>query len=208
MCGRFLLDSDIEEIIRTYRIFKKEIDSFDKGDYYPSQKAPIVLEKGERSITLAKWGFPYGSKKKLVINGRAETIMDKPMFKNAFYSGRCIIPANLFYEWKDEGNRKKIMHKISLQDSNLISLGGIYKLSIDENSNKQLIFVIITTEADKNMRSIHSRMPLIIKEDMVDIWLKDSTSIQVLKKILKDNKDNDLIIEKGEDEKHQQLKMF
>ncbi|WP_236911218.1 SOS response-associated peptidase [Clostridium sp. Cult1] len=208
MCGRFLLDSSIEEIIRTYRIYIREIDGFDKGDYYPSQKAPIIFEKKERTITLAQWGFPYGDKKGLVINGRAETIMDKPMFKNAFYSGRCIIPANLFYEWKDEGHRNKVKHKISLQDSSLILLGGIYKVSIDEDSNKQLIFVIITTEANGNMKTIHSRMPLLIKNDMVNTWLKNSTSVEVLKEVLKDNRDNKLIVERAEDESYQQLRMF
>lgn len=207
MCGRFLLDSDIEDIIRSYRIYKQEIDGFDKGDFYPSQRAPIVLEKNERSITLGKWGFPLSNKKGIVINARSEAIMDKPMFRDSIRTGRCIIPANLFYEWKEE-NKEKIKYKISLEDRPLISLAGIYKYHIDQNSNKELNFVIITTEANENMKTIHSRMPLIIEDNMVDVWLGRDTTTKVLQEILNINIEYGLKIERCEDDKHQQLRMF
>ncbi|GFN35763.1 SOS response-associated peptidase [Tepidimicrobium xylanilyticum] len=208
MCGRFLLDTDIEEIARTYGVYKREIKEFDRGDVYPTKDVPILVENNDRTIILANWGFPYINKKGVVINARAETIMEKPMFKDSFYNGRCIIPANLFYEWKDEGDKKKIRHKISLQSNPLMSLAGIYKITIDENSNERLMFVIITTEANENMKSIHSRMPLIIKDDMVGVWLKKNTPTEELKKILKRNMDDSLIIERCEDRDYQQLSMF
>lgn len=208
MCGRFLLDSDIDDILKTYRIFKKEDNEYKKGDFYPSQNAPIVLKDEDMAIKLAKWGFSYNNQKGLVINARAESIKSKPMFKKSFYSERCIIPANMFYEWKDEGNRKKIKHRIGLQHSNLVSLGGVYRLSLDENSKKQLTFVIITTEAEGAMKEIHSRMPLIIKNEELDTWLDKEAPIKYVEEILQSNKNNKIIIETCEDENHQQLKMF
>lgn len=208
MCGRFCLDAHIEDIVRTYGIYNKKIDKFDRGDFYPTNTAPIVLENGGRAISLAKWGFSIKKKKAVVINARAETIMEKPMFKDSFYSNRCIIPANLFYEWKDEGKRKKIKYEIGLKDSPLISLANIYKVSVDKNLDEQLIFAIITTEANETMKSIHSRMPLIIEDDMVDTWLRRNTPVEDLKRILKTEMDGKLVIKRSENENFEQLRMF
>jgi putative SOS response-associated peptidase YedK len=206
MCGRFQLYSDIQEIIKSYNIKYKEIDVFDKGDFYPSQNAPIVIQDNIRTLKAAKWGFDLKDKKNLVINARAESVMSKPMFKNSIYNARCIIPANLFYEWKDEGGNNKIKHGIRLKNKNLISLGGIFKVYLDESLNKRIAFVIITTEADNNLKGIHSRMPLIIKDDMVDSWLSSNTPIKTVKGIINSNMDHAFIVEKYQDE--EQLKMF
>ena len=71
--------------------------------------------------------------------------MQRAMFKSSFYTARCVIPANLYYEWKDEGGKRKVKHGIGLQDKDIISLGGIYKVSLDEEGlMEQMTFVIIT----------------------------------------------------------------
>lgn len=206
MCGRFQLYSDILEIVQSYNIEYNEIDVYDKGDFYPSQKAPIVIQDNVRTLKAARWGFDLKDKKKLVINARAESVMNKPMFKNSIYTARCIIPANLFYEWKDEGGNNKIKHGIRLKNKNLISLGGIFKVYLDESLNKRIAFVIITTEADNHLKGIHSRMPLIIKDDMVDSWLSSNTPIKTVKEIINSNRDHAFIVERYQDE--EQLKMF
>lgn len=211
MCGRFQLDSDIREIIETYKIVEKDIDEYDRGDFYPSQNAPIVVQDKKRALRLAKWGFDLKDNKPLVINARAESIMNKPMFKNSIYSARCIIPVNLFYEWKDEGRIKKVKHGIRLKKKNLFSLGGIYKMYIDENLNKRLAFTIITTEADEAIRDIHSRMPLIIKDSLVDCWLDSNTSIKAIEEIIYSNRSNEFVIERYEGDStngYEQLRMF
>jgi putative SOS response-associated peptidase YedK len=41
-----------------------------------------------------------------MINARSETLLEKPSFKQAVGKGRCLIPANGFYEWRYEGKRK------------------------------------------------------------------------------------------------------
>ncbi len=215
MCGRFLLESDIQEIIKTYKIVNREIEEYDRGDFYPSQNAPIVVENKERTLKFGKWGYNLTNSKRLIINARAESIMNKPMFKTSIYTARCIIPANLFYEWKSEDNRTKVKYGIKLRDSSLISLGGIYKEYIDENLNRRLNFVIITTESNDNMKGIHGRMPLIIKDDLLDYWLNNNTSLKAIEEIFRSNRDNEFVIEKYEDEPkkdtngdYQQLRMF
>lgn len=216
MCGRFWLGANIEDILRKYRIRNQEVNKYTKGEFYPSSNIPIIFENEERTMKFAKWGFPFDNRKGAVINARAESIKHKPMFRNSFYSTRCIIPANMFYEWKDEGNKQKNKYSIGLKDEDLFSLGGIYKLSLDENSNQQLTVVIITTESAGEMKDIHSRMPLIINDDKMDLWLNRNSSINHIEEILISNSNNKLVIEKCEVEKskdadiekYEQLSLF
>lgn len=215
MCGRFRLDSEIDEIAAKYRVDYKEVDEYNVGDFYPSQGAAIILGSGRRVLTLAKWGFTNNYNRSIVINARSETITERPMFKDSFYSARCIIPANLFYEWKDEGKSKKVKYKIGLKGRDLISLGGIYKLSIDENQKKHISFVIITTEAEGDIKDVHHRMPLIIDDEKLGLWLDNNTPLQLVKELLKPSDSLKFKIEKCEDklsqpngEHYEQMSMF
>lgn len=215
MCGRFFLDTDIKDLIPYYRIENVAINEYKKGEMYPSQNTPIVLENQNRSLVHGKWGFYYGQGKGIVINGRSETIMDKPMFKNSYYNARCIIPANAFFEWK-EVDKKKVKHSIALKENKLISFGGVYKKSLDENLNEQLTYVIITSEAEGDIKAIHSRMPLIIKDNQIDLWLNGNTSTELIGKVLKSKDIDKFTIERcidelekpSHDNQEQQMKMF
>ncbi|HHU63721.1 MAG TPA: SOS response-associated peptidase [Clostridiales bacterium] len=196
MCGRFLLNSPIGDIIKKYSIFYREDGEYSSGDVYPTQNALIVLEGQKRIMTQGKWGFANYKTKRAIINARAETAIVKPMFKKSVYGARCIIPSNGFYEWKDEGKGKKVKYKIGLKDGGLISLGGIYKISLDEDFRERLSFVIITTEAQGNMKAIHHRMPLIINDDVLDAWLNKNTSMELVEKVIKSKIYTELVIDK------------
>lgn len=187
MCVRFLLEAGIDELVRNYgaRWAGENRDLYRTGDFFPKQSAPVVLEQRDRLITLGRWGFDYGPGKKVVANARAETLMDRPMFKDAARHARCIVPANLFYEWKAEDTGKKAMYRISLRDKGLISLGGIYKLTFLQGVGPQLSFVIITTDAEEGVREVHPRMPLIIKREWMDVWLNKDTPVDVVEEILR-----------------------
>lgn len=209
MCGRFMLDVDIKEVLKHYRIEKVGVNDYKKGDIYPSERTPIVVDDEGTGLRLAKWGFPLENTKKLVINARSESIADKPMFKDSFYSRRCIVPANLFYEWKEE-NKEKIKHEIYLPEKNLISLGGIFKYTVNNEGHKELSFVIITNESNQYMKDIHSRMPLIIRDEDLDYWLDMDTSKDNIDDIIEFNKSQQLKISRIEEANNpfQQLKLF
>lgn len=203
MCGRFLLDSEIRELIIQYKIENQAIESFSKGDYYPSSNAPIILDEELRTIRNAKWGFTHRDSKKHIINARAESIRERQMFKNSFYSRRCIIPANLFYEWSSEADGKKVKYRASSMSEKFLSLGGIYSSSLDENLKETMSFVVITREAEDDMGRIHTRMPLIIEKDNVDIWLKHNTPVKDLDYLLSYPGVRELKIEKCQDNSSQ-----
>lgn len=197
MCGSFLLMALYSDLIKYYSIDVEALWEYVPGDYFPNRNAPIVIDDGKRMLQFAKWGFPFSGKSRPVINARAETVTSKPMFKSSFFYRRCVIPANGFYEWKQEESGKKAKYRIGLRDEPLISLGGIYKISRDENSIEQVTFVIITTEANEQLRPVHHRMPLIVRKEQLDLWLNNSTPQKHIMSILaNDTYDGALVIEK------------
>lgn len=209
MCGRFMLDGNMEKILQQYRIIKYEVDNYKKGDIYPSENTPIIVHDKGRTLKSAKWGFPLNGKSKLVINARIESISNKSMFKDIFDSSRCIIPASLFYEWKDEGDNNKVKYEIYLEDKGIISLGGLYKFTLNENGQKELSFVIITRESNNHIKDIHNRMPLIIEDDNLDYWLHNNTSKTIIEEIIKSNVSHELNIEKNNKvQPFEQMRMF
>lgn len=202
MCGSFLLMALYSDLLKYYAIDGDVQGEYEPGDFFPNRGAPIVIDDGKRAIQYAKWGFQLRGKSRPVINARAETVMNKPMFKSSFFYRRCVIPASGFYEWKKEESGRKVKCKIGLLGEHLISLGGIYKISQDENSREQVTFVIITTEANEQLKAIHHRMPLIVRNDQLDLWLNNSTSQKEIMSILaNDTYDGALIIEEVSDTK-------
>lgn len=209
MCGRFMLDIDIENVLQQYRILKIEMADYIKGDIYPSENTPIIVHDKDRTLKSAKWGFPLIEKNKLVINARSESIANKSMFKDAFNSSRCIIPASLFYEWKAEGDKKKVKHEVYLKGKNSLSLGGICKFTLNAQGEKELSFVIITTESNKHMKNLHPRMPLIIENNSINHWLDKNTPKTTIEEIIKSNVNHGLKIEsKNETEPFEQMRLF
>jgi putative SOS response-associated peptidase YedK len=132
---------------------------------------------------LIRWGLiPSWAKEESVgykmINARAESIMEKPAFKAAFKSRRCIIPASGFYEWKKEGSSKQ-PYLIRLQDEDLFALAGIWESWKKPDSDAVIeSCAILTTSANRVVGRIHDRMPVILRQEDVDLWLDAKASSQ------------------------------
>lgn len=202
MCGRFYIDMEIENIVTAYNLVSKKSENvfLKKGDIFPSESVPIITEKNE--ISMAKWGFSIG-KNRTIINAKAETLSDKPLFRQAAARRRCLIPANAFYEWSSSGSEKK-KYIISVKNRKSFFMAGIYNVLVDEASHEYKEFVIVTTEACREMSGIHNRMPVILTQENMKIWLDTTKQIKI-EDILKSN-DNNLIIKL--DEESEQLSFF
>ena len=100
---------------------------------------------------------------KLEINARSETINEKPLFKNLFKQNRCLIPANSWFEWNNENKPYLIKHK----NNEIIAFAGLQRLE----ENKERSFVIITAEAERNLKTINKRTPLVINKENFLFWL-------------------------------------
>ncbi len=182
MCGRYVLysDNEYEEIKDIVTETEKEI-SLKVGEVFPTNTVPVIVEN---RLQLLKWGF-YTYDKKLIINARSETLDSKPMFKNAFFGKRCLIPATAYFEWKNEPSGK-IKYEISPTNRSLFFMAGLYNIFQDKNNNVFTGFVIITTPANKITSQIHHRMPAILERGQEKLWLdKSITDTALLKQILK-----------------------
>lgn len=169
MCGRYFFGD------RTAYEVEKELGlepgfvSMGEGDITPAM-SPVVLSadkagsgRGIRSQNML-WGLS-GKDKKLIINARAESVLDKPMFSDSILQRRLIVPAAGFYEWDKDKNKVTFFRK----DKTPIYLAGFYQLSDNRDS-----FVILTTAANESMIPVHDRMPLMIEKGAVRDWLCDT----------------------------------
>ncbi|WP_052447394.1 SOS response-associated peptidase [Clostridium polynesiense] len=216
MCGRFQLDFSMDDLKRYLMVIdelksvqspqekeeiKPELSINDnaeiiQGVRYPDNKSAVVTPEGIKAMS---WGFPFN--KKLIINARGETVFEKRMYSKSILQKRCLIPANLFFEWKD-----KVKYEISLKDENIFSMAGIYNLFHMQDGSLQERYVIITTSANKDMEDIHHRMPVILPKNLEKDYLNLKTSPIEIQEMLIPYAEGRLIIESTN--KAQQLKLF
>jgi putative SOS response-associated peptidase YedK len=108
-----------------------------------------------------------------MINARAETLAEKPAFRNALKRRRCLIPADGFYEWKKFADGKKQPMYIRMRDRRPFAFAGLWGVWRDKTGAGGEIpsCTIITTEPNTLMNSIHNRMPAIIRAEDYRQWL-------------------------------------
>ena len=181
MCGRFALYDDIQTIKEQFQV--EDVPSFD-GRYNipPSSKILCILEEdGQRVAQLMHWGLiPFWAKDKKIssklINARAETIHEKPAFRNAFKNNHCIVVMSGFFEWKNEGSYKQPYY-FENPNHALLAVASIWE-EWEDKENKSLVrsCCLITTNANQVMNPIHHRMPLILDNKAQNGWLNNNTN--------------------------------
>lgn len=172
MCGRFYIDDDTaREIEKMIRKVDKQLRRERKtGDIHPTESATVITaEQKELIATDKKWGFPGFGHSKVIINARAESALEKKMFRDSVLNRRLIIPATGFYEW----NQSK--EKVTFMKNEPLYMAGFYNRFGDEDC-----FVILTTAANQSMREIHDRMPLILEPEEIEQWLLDDKKAKEL----------------------------
>ncbi|MBU1368280.1 MAG: SOS response-associated peptidase [Bacteroidetes bacterium] len=186
MCGRFQLSVTGKQI--SERFNTEVFDELYKPSYNcaPGQFLPVIANSEPKKLQSFFWGFipPWiksGQPFKPLINSRAETIAEKPAFKNAFRTQRCIIPANGFYEWATTAGKQA--YRIFLKSEDLFAMAGIWTSFTQSDSTIRQHFSIVTTEANALMKPIHSRMPVILRPDEEQMWLFENDT-EKLKKLL------------------------
>ncbi len=137
------------------------------------------MMEGKRQFALVRWGLipPWVKDPRtfsLLINARAESVNEKPAFKNAMKRRRCLIPADGFYEWKGEGGRKRpyvARPKQGGPHGTLMAFAGLWETWTGPNGEELETAAIITTEANKEMGAVHHRAPVIVPPEQFDFWL-------------------------------------
>lgn len=179
MCGRFVSKAKKEEIERE---FKVKIGSGDltvpRYNIAPTQFIAALTEvENSREVSLFKWGLvPHWAKDDSIgnklINARAETLGEKPSFREAFRSRRCIIPASGFFEWSKTSKGVKQPFYFHLKDKEIFGFAGLWEEWLNKETGELTdSCVIITTEANEVLKPVHDRMPVILKSDFYEQWL-------------------------------------
>ena len=176
MCGRFVLITDLSVIAREFDISNGSIHFSPSRNVSPGQPVPAVIGSDQRNrLASYLWGLiPFWAKDPSIgaklFNARAETLTEKPSFNNAFAHKRCLIPADGFYEWKKEGN-KKIPYYFNLKSGRPLVFAGLYETWIAPDKKPVSSCTIITTQANDIVKPVHGRMPVIVPKEAQGIWL-------------------------------------
>lgn len=169
MCSRYQFtmedNPDLQRILqRIQQNFPQE--EWTPGDIRPSEKAPVLVAQGARVVSrLYRWGFPRPGKGGLVINARAETVLQRPMFRASMEFRRCVVPTTGFFEW----DSAKHPYLFWMPQAPVLYFAGLY-----DQFEGQDCFVILTTAANGSMQAVHDRMPLLLPREQIRPWLTNT----------------------------------
>jgi putative SOS response-associated peptidase YedK len=189
MCGRYTLTSSADDLGVEFGV-ELPADYQPHYNIAPSQPVPIIgLDtNGEKRLAFVRWGLvPYWAESpkdvKHTINARAESLLLKPAFREAFIERRCLVIADGFYEWqKRDGKRQPF--RFHLKDDRPFAFAGIWERWKDENGQPLYSCAIVTTDASSVVSPIHDRMPVILDRDARAAWLDPASDPVHLGEIL------------------------
>jgi putative SOS response-associated peptidase YedK len=187
MCGRYQLEYGMNQLMLMFDAQNRYVGYGTKSEIFPTDRVAIVTREDKQNfIDPAKWGLKNFYDNRPLINARGETIDEKKTFKSMLAQGRCIIPASAFFEWRKNPDGTKTKIQISVKDSPVFGMAGLYKVEQDENGITLNRCTIITTSANAAMSDIHDRMPVILPSDITSIWLDNTIrDSAMLKELLK-----------------------
>ncbi|ANE45143.1 hypothetical protein SY83_00955 [Paenibacillus swuensis] len=201
MCGRFTLAKEEDELLERFDAIGLSFPYVPRYNIAPRQWVTAVLRKdGVNRIGQLQWGLlpPWAKDERMasqLLNAKAETIREKPSFRKAYLSKRCLIPADGFYEWKLTPRGKQPM-RIQLKDRGIFSMAGLYEFWKDPNMpDRQAIATctVITTTPNRLMEGIHDRMPVILSREDEHRWLDRHEDPDLLYQLLRPYPAEDMI---------------
>ena len=196
VCGRYVASRGAEELVAAFDL---DVDSTAGAlrptfNAAPTSRQPVVRRAAEqeaggdgpggpqqrRELALALWGLvPFFSREPTgggrTINARVETVLDKPSYRRAVRTTRCLVPVDGWYEWTpgEQGARKQPWF-MAPADGSPLALAGIcetWRPEDDDAARPLLSFSVITRDAQEDLREVHERMPLVLGADLHGDWL-------------------------------------
>lgn len=175
MCGRFVLNATPDEIRELFG-YTEETWFPARFNIAPTQPIGVVRQvAGQRHFSMMRWGLVPSWVKdpatyQLLINARAESLYERPAFRDAIRFRRCLVPASGFYEWKRGGKASRPFW-LPPSAGGLVAFAGLYETWSDRDGRTIDSACIITVPANRETAAIHDRMPAVIRQDDHDKWL-------------------------------------
>jgi putative SOS response-associated peptidase YedK len=208
MCGRYASSRRPADLIEEFQVVADRTPAPLEPDYNvaPTKEVYAVLERPpraadgskteqppERQLRVLRWGLvPSWAKDPAIgnrmINARMETVAEKPAYRRAFASRRCLLPADGYFEWypTDEktkaGKPRKQPFFIRPKDGGVLAMAGLYEIwkdptrDDDDPDRFRWTCTVLTTEAEDTLGRIHDRMPLMVEPDRWESWLDTGLS--------------------------------
>jgi putative SOS response-associated peptidase YedK len=199
MCGRYASSRRPQDLVEEFEVIDDRVKEPLAPDYNvaPTKEVYAVVERPPsedkeadpgRQLRVLRWGLiPSWAKDPAIgnrmINARMETVAEKPAFRRAFSSRRCLLPADGYFEWYPTaelgkgGKPLKQPFFIRPKDGGVLAMAGLYEIWRDPTRDEddpdrfRWTCTVITTEAEDDVGMIHDRMPLMVERDRWSAWL-------------------------------------
>lgn len=182
MCGRYTNTvTDPNVIAETFELATPPDPATLLARYNIAPTQPVMTvgknPANDNSIAWMKWGLiprwaKNSSMASKLINARAETLSEKPSFRDSFKLRRCLVVADGFYEWRKNDDGSKTPMYVRLADGGLFGLAGLWDRWMDPTSKESVLTcTIITTTPNDLLKTMHHRMAVILPPEHFDIWL-------------------------------------
>jgi putative SOS response-associated peptidase YedK len=194
MCGRYTLSSPGDMIAEVFDLVDVP-EVLPRYNLAPTQEAAVVrvtAPGAPRTLARLRWGLiPAWAKDPSIgnrmINARAESVGEKPAYRDSFRRRRCLVPADGFYEWKRVGKGKQ-PYLIRRRDRRPFGFAGLWSSwhapDAAPDAAPRETFTILTTSPNDLMRDLHDRMPVILGQADFAAWLdpanRDTAALQTL----------------------------
>ncbi len=185
MCGRYSLTGPNPAVLRERFALGDEVPVRRRFNVAPGDDVLTVTtsREGERRPDILRWGLvPHWAKDPRtgfkMINARAETVAEKPAFRDALARRRCLVLADGFYEWQPRpGQKRKQPYWITRADGRPFAFAGLWATWHAPDGETVLrTCTIVTTEANQALTAIHDRMPVILPDEQAEAtWLDPGT---------------------------------
>lgn len=187
MCGRYSFVQLSSEVEKRFKIHVDGNTYVARYNNAPGQKLGIITNQSPNKLKLHHWGLlPSWAQDPRIafkmINARGESLKEKPAFKDAYSSKRCLVPADGFYEWKKFG-QQNIPHYIRLKSQEMFAFAGLWEEWKDAEGKIKKTFTIVTTISNEVMKPLHARMPVILPPHLEKEWLENSNITDLQKMI-------------------------
>lgn len=190
MCGRFTLTLDVADLKEEFDLGNLPPDFGPRFNVAPSQPVAVVTNADQRDVELMRWGLIPSWAKDIsignrLINARAETLLEKPSFRNAFQRRRCLILADGFYEWQKPQDKRgpTIPYYFQRAGRKPFAFAGMWEFWRSPEGEPLRSCTLITTTANALVSPVHDRMPVMFTGENCWDWLL-KTQVEELNQML------------------------
>jgi len=176
MCGRYASSRKPDDLVTFFEVDEPPEEVLDPSwNVAPTDKVYAVVQHDRRQLRVLRWGLvPSWAKDPKIgsrfINARQETVSTTPAFRTAYAKRRCLLPADGYFEWKQEGARKQ-PYFLSLPSGEPLAMAGLFERWKAPDGSWLSTCAVLTTSAPDELGEIHDRIPLLVPREGWGLWL-------------------------------------